>query len=274
MSDRVRPWARAASSSSHVAVGRVGLPLLAAAVVGLAVAGLLPAEPAAWSPLSPAAVAAIFAAGQLWVVARNTAPAELGDEPVGYLFGLANTVTGLRSGLYGVVAGLAVAAPTAAVAWLPGVCYGVGVVCDKLDGTVARTVGRETDLGERLDMTVDTAGFVAAPLVAVCWGLLPWWYLSLSAARYVFLGVRWLRRARGLPVFDRPDSDLGKYLAGVQMGFLTAVLLPAVPTALGWRLAPVVLAPSLAVFGRDILAISGFYPPSRGADAASSSDEA
>jgi CDP-diacylglycerol--glycerol-3-phosphate 3-phosphatidyltransferase len=44
------------------------------------------------------------------------------------------------------------------------------------------------------------------------------------------------------------------------MVFLTAVLLPAVPTDLGWRLAPVVLAPSLAVFGRDILAISGLYP--------------
>jgi len=86
--------------------------------------------------------------------------------------------------------------------------------------------------------------------------------------------VRWLRRASGLPVFDRPDSDLGKYLAGVQMIFLTAVLLPAVPTDLGWRLAPIVLTPSLAVFGRDILAISGLYPPGRGADAASHSDEA
>lgn len=260
MSDRVQPWAQAVSGSGRVAVGRVALPLFAAAVVGLTVAVLLPAESAAWSPLSPAAVAAGFAAGQLWVVARNTAPAELGDEPFGYLFGLANAVTGLRSVLYSVVAGLAVAAPTAAVAWLPGLCYGVGVTLDKLDGTIARTVGRKTPLGERLDMTVDTAGFVAAPVVAVLWGLLPWWYLSLSAARYVFLGVRWLRRARGLPIFERPDSDLGKYLAGVQMAFLTAVLLPAVPTALGWRLAPVVLAPSLAVFGRDILAISGLYP--------------
>ena len=263
MSDRVRPWARAASSSSHVAVGRVVLPLLAAVMVGLAVAVLLPAAPAAWSPVSPAAVAAAFAAGQLWVVAHNTAPTELGEEPIGYLFGLANAITELRSGLYGVVAGLAVAAPTAAVAWLPGLCYGVGVVLDKLDGTIARTIGRETTLGERLDMTVDTAGFVAAPVVAVVWGLLPWWYLSLSVARYVFLGVRWLRRARGLTVFERPDSDLGKYLAGVQMLFLTAVLLPAVPTDLGWRLAPVVLAPSLAVFGRDILAISGLYPSRR-----------
>ena len=274
MSDRVQPPAGAVSS--NVAVGRLAFPLLAAVVVGLAVVVLLPAEPAAWSPVPPAGVAAAFAAGQLWIVARNTASGELGEEPFGYLFGLANAVTELRSGLYSIVVGLAVATPTAAVAWLPGLCYGFGITLDKLDGTIARTVGRETALGERLDMTVDTAGFVAAPVVAVLWGLLPWWYLSLSAARYVFLGVRWLRRARGLPVFDRPDSDLGKYLAGVQMAFLTAVLLPAVPTDLGWRLAPVVLGPSLAVFGRDIVAISGLYPPGRSAsaDAESHSDEA
>lgn len=205
-------------------------------------------------------VAAGFWVVQLWDISRRTDRAELGGQPLRYLFGLANSVTVLRSGLYSIVAGLAVAVPTAAIAWLPGLCYGVGVVFDKLDGTVARTIGRETELGERLDMTVDTAGFVAAPVVAVLWGLLPWWYLSLSAARYAFLGVRRWRQFRDLPVFERPDSDLGKYLAGVQMVFLTAVLLPAVPTALGLRLAPVILAPSLAVFGRDILAISGLYP--------------
>jgi len=247
--------------------------VLAAAVVGGVVVAGVPTEPVAWSPVSPAVVAAAFAAGQLWVVAHNTDPVELGEEPFAYLLGAANAVTGLRSGLYSAVAGLVVAAPTTAVVWLPGLLYGAGVALDKLDGTIARTVGRETLLGERLDMTVDTAGFVAAPVVAVLWGLLPWWYLLLSAARYVFLGVRWLRRVRGLPIFDRPDSDLGQSLAGVQMGFLTAVLLPTVPTALGWRLAPVVLAPSLAVFGRDILAINGLYPSGRGVDAASHSGE-
>jgi len=64
-------------------------------------------------------------------------------------------------------------------------------------------------------------------------------------------------------MYDLPAGDLSKYLAGVQMVFLTAVLLPAVPTPLGRQLAPVVLAPSLAVFGRDSLAISGLYPPGR-----------
>lgn len=74
-----------------------------------------------------------------------------------------------------------------------------------------------------------------------------------------------------MAVYDRPDSDLGRYLAGVQMGFLTAVLLPAVPTDIGWQLAPFVLAPSLAVFGRDILAICGLYPLGSGGNAAAGS---
>jgi CDP-diacylglycerol--glycerol-3-phosphate 3-phosphatidyltransferase len=118
-------------------------------------------------------------------------------------------------------------------------------------------VGRETEVGRRLDMAFDTFGLVAAPLVAVLWELLPVWYLAVSAARYVFRGAVWLRRVRGLPVGDLPDSDLGKYLAGVQMVFVTVALVPPVPTDVVWTVAPVVLAPSLAVFARDYLAVSG-----------------
>lgn len=248
--------------TAATAVGlQIGLPAVAAGCLALIVPIVVPATATPWSPLSPATVAAGFWAAQLWYIGRHTERDEIGRQPLRRFFGLANSVTVLRSGLYSIVAGLAVTTPTAAVAWLPAVCYGVGAALDKLDGTVARTIGRETALGERLDMTADTAGFVAAPVVAVAWGLLPWWYLSLSAARYAFLGACWWRRYRGRHLFERPDSNLGKYLAGVQMAFLTTVLLPAVPTTLGWYLAPVVLAPSLAVFGRDMLAISGLYPP-------------
>jgi CDP-diacylglycerol--glycerol-3-phosphate 3-phosphatidyltransferase len=143
---------------------------------------------------------------------------------------------------------------------VPAVCYGTGVVLDKLDGAVARTVGEQTPLGTRLDMAFDTFGFVVAPLVAVLWGRLPVWYLSIAAARYVYLGgVRW-RRLRGRPVGERPDSDLGKYLAGVQMVFLTVALVPLVPSDILSTVAPAVLAPSLAVFARDFLVVSGRLP--------------
>ena len=174
--------------------------------------------------------------------------------------GLANAVTMVRGGLYAVVAGFVLVPPGAGLGWVPAICYGAGVVLDRLDGAVARTVGRETALGARLDMAFDTFGFVAAPLVAVVWGLLPAWYLALSAARFVYRGACGWRRLRGRPLFDRPDSDLGRTLAGMQMVFLTVALAPPVPTSLVALLAPFALAPSLAVFGRDFLYVSGRLP--------------
>jgi CDP-diacylglycerol--glycerol-3-phosphate 3-phosphatidyltransferase len=242
-----------------VAVGLgVGLPALAALCLSAVLWGLFPADATARGAVVPALAAGGCWAGQLWYVGYSYgADAVRTPEPWRRLFGLANALTLLRGALYAVVAGFAVVPAETGLAWVPALCYGVGAVLDKLDGTVARSVGRETAIGAHLDTAFDTFGFVAAPLVAVLWGLLPVWYLSISAARYVFIaGVRW-RRLRGRPVFDRPDSDLGKYLAGVQMAFITVALAPASPTDLVWIVAPFVLAPSLAVFARDYLAVSG-----------------
>lgn len=171
--------------------------------------------------------------------------------------GLANCMSIVRGGLYAVVAAFVVVSPAGRLAWVPAVCYGVGVLLDKADGLVARSVGRETALGRRLDLAFDTFGFVAAPLVAVAWGQLPVWYLSLSAARYVYRAAKYQRRRRGLPLHDRPDSNLGRYLAGGQMAFLTVVLLPVVPPEPVALVAPCALVPSLAVFVRDYLYVSG-----------------
>jgi CDP-diacylglycerol--glycerol-3-phosphate 3-phosphatidyltransferase len=243
----------------RVGVG-LGLPLLAATALVALLFRLLPAD-AAWRwGVSPAVVAGAVWAGQLWYVGFRLDAGRLGGAFWRRLFGLANAVTLVRGALYAVVAGFVVVPPSTALAWVPALCYGFGVALDSLDGTVARTVGQETDIGRRLDMAFDTFGFVAAPLVAVSWGLLPVWYLALSAARYVFRGAVWQRRVRGLPVGDLPDSDLGRYLAGVQMVFVTIALAPPVPTDVVRTLAPLVLAPSLAVFTRDYLFVSGRLP--------------
>jgi len=235
---------------------RVGLPVVGALSLAAAVGVLFPADAMTRWMFHPAAVAGCCWAGQLWYAGRGLDAVR----PWRYVFGLANTVTLLRGGLYAVVAGFLVVPATTDLAWVPAVCYGVGVVLDKLDGTVARTVGEQTPLGTRLDMAFDTFGFVVGPLLAVLWGRLPVWYLSISAARYVYLGgIRW-RRFRDRSVGERPDSDLGKYLAGVQMVFITVALAPAVPTDLVFTVAPVVLAPSLAVFARDFLVVSGRLP--------------
>lgn len=237
----------------------LGLPVLFALCLTVVLWQLFPAEARGCWAFSPAVVAGLCWAGQLWYVTYSVDTVGT-TGAFGRLFGLANTLTLLRGALYAVVAGFVVVPADTDLAWVPALCYGVGAVLDKLDGVVARSIGSQTSLGARLDTAFDTFGFVAAPLVAVLWGLLPIWYLSLSAARYVFLaGIHW-RHIRDRPVFDRPDSDLGKYLAGVQMVFVTTALVPVVPTDLVWTAAPFVLAPSLAVFGRDYLAVSGRLP--------------
>ena len=239
---------------------RVGLPVVGALGLTALVGALFPADAMTRWMFHPAVVAGGCLAGQLWFAGRGVDAGPAIGRPWRYVFGIANTVMLVRGGLYAVVAGFVVVPATTTLTWVPAACYGVGVVLDKLDGVVARTLGEETDLGERLDMAVDTFGFVVAPLVAVLWGRLPVWYLAISAARYVYLAGIHYRRRRGRPTYDRPDSDLGKYLAGVQMVFITVALVPAVPSGLVFAIAPIVLAPSLAVFARDFLYVSGRLP--------------
>jgi len=254
------------SESGHGHSLRLGLELsgLAAVAALLLAAGhpMVPTAVVAASPLHPAVVVGGLWAGQLWYLARSL-DADRRQEPGvrPRSLGLANGVTVLRGALYAVVAGFVVVPSDTSLAWVPAACYGAGALLDRVDGLLARTVGRSTPLGDRLDMAFDTFGFVAAPLVAVVWGRLPVWYLSLSAARYVFRGGKHWRRLRGRPVFDRPDSDVGKYLAGLQMAFLTVALAPQVPADVVAAVAPAVLAPSLAVFLRDYCYVAGWLPP-------------
>lgn len=233
----------------------IALPVLGAVFFSLVLRGLLPAGVGHSQILDPSLVAGVCFAGQL-LYAGFRLDSSAGY-PLGRLAGLANLLTLFRGALYAVVVGFVVVPPTTALTWVPAGAYGAGVFLDKLDGTVARTVGEVTELGRRLDMALDTFGFVAAPLLAVVWGQLPVWYLTLSAARYVYRGAIVWRQYRDRPIFEAPDSDLGKYLAGVQMVFLTAALAPVVPTRPVWLAAPFVLAPSLLVFLRDFLVVSG-----------------
>jgi CDP-diacylglycerol--glycerol-3-phosphate 3-phosphatidyltransferase len=173
--------------------------------------------------------------------------------------GVANAVTLGRGWLYAGVAGFVLVVPPvdSAWRWAPVAWYGGGILLDWVDGALARTVGNRTVLGERLDMAFDTVGFLVAPLVGVVWGRLPVWYLSISAARYLFKAGRGWRRVRGRPVYDLPTSRLRRPLAALQMVFITVALLPATPGPLIRPLAAVVVVPSLAVFVRDYLVVAG-----------------
>jgi len=168
-----------------------------------------------------------------------------------------NLVTLFRGGLYAATAGFLLVPPTRAVQWIPAACYGTGVALDFVDGRLARLTGGTTELGAKLDLAFDTLGFLVAPLVGVAWGRLPVAYLSLSAARYVYrAGIGW-RKRRGRPIGDLPESRVRRPLAALQMTFITAALAPVGPAAVVHPLAVVVAAPSLAVFARDYLAVTG-----------------
>ncbi|MFC7057815.1 CDP-alcohol phosphatidyltransferase family protein [Halovenus salina] len=207
--------------------------------------------------IHPAVVTGICLAGQLLYVSYSLNRPVAVQMPYSEVFGLANIATLLRGALYAIVAGFVVVPAETALAWVPAACYGVGVILDQLDGTLARTISGETALGTRLDKAFDTFGFVVAPLVAVLWGMLPAYYLTISAARYVFVGAVRLHRWRGGTVHSLPDSNLGRYLAGLQMAFITVALVPAVSTAHVFSVAPLVLAPSIAVFVRDYYHATG-----------------
>lgn len=235
-----------------VAVGGFVLALVA---VGSGVAAVAERAVAASWAVPTAAVAAF----ELWFLRRHLdANHARGAEarPYGTL-GVANGLTLVRGGAFAAVAGFVAVAPTGPLAWLPALLYGGGVVLDRVDGYAARHGGRTTVLGARLDMAVDTLGFLVAPLVAVLWGRLPVWYLSLSLARYLFRAGRGLRRRRGEPVYDLPVSRVRRPLAGVQMVFITLALAPVLPAGTVRPLAAVALAPSLVVFARDYLVVTG-----------------
>jgi CDP-diacylglycerol--glycerol-3-phosphate 3-phosphatidyltransferase len=173
--------------------------------------------------------------------------------------GVANGITLGRGWLYAGVAGfLLVTPPVDSVwRWLPALWYGGGAALDWVDGVVARRSGRRTVLGERLDLAFDTMGFLVAPVVAVAWGALPVWYLSVSAARYCYRFGCWLHERRGGTVGDLPESRLRRPLAGLQMAIVALALLPVVPPRVAWPSATLAMLPSLAVFARDYLAVTG-----------------
>jgi len=202
-----------------------------------------------------AAVAGPVLAYEAWFFySRREAGAPLGA------IRAANAVTLARGWLFAAVGGFVALEPSAAIAWVPGLCYGTGALLDQVDGRLARYTGTESDLGEQLDMAVDTLGFVVAPAVAVAWGRLPVWYLLLAAARYLFKLGRGYRRWRGLPVYELPPSSLRRNLSGLQMAFLTVALLPLVPPDILAVAAVGVLTPSLAMFVRDYLVVAGHHP--------------
>lgn len=196
----------------------------------------------------------------LWVhLDKNHRPAESDLLPT---LGAANLISLLRGLLLTMLAGfLFLPWPPGWLAWLPGALYTAAVVLDYADGFAARLTRCPTVLGSTLDITLDGLGTLIAPLVAVWYGQLPVWYLLVSAARYLFLFGIWLRRRLGMPVRDLPPSAMRRALAGVQFGFISAILWPVFKPPATWIGATVFMLPFLAGFARDWLIVSTVVDP-------------
>ncbi len=174
--------------------------------------------------------------------------------------GLPTLVTLARGlGIAAIAGFVALPRPGVALAWVPGLLYTAVAIADRYDGRLARRLGRVTVLGDRLDVMTDALGLLVAPLLAVLWHRLPPWYLLLSAAYYLFSAGLWLRVRICAPVYlERIGKNpAARFFAGCQMGLVAAALFPVLPASITFPAATVFMTPTLALFVRDWLRVTG-----------------
>jgi CDP-diacylglycerol--glycerol-3-phosphate 3-phosphatidyltransferase len=142
--------------------------------------------------------------------------------------------------------------------WVPGAMYIIAVLMDYLDGYLARAMRSETQLGEWLDTKIDALGLLVAPIVAIGHDRLPFYYISVSLAYYIFQFNLWHRKKSNLPVTDIKPHPAKRMIAGFQMGLVAVALLPIFPQPALTVAATIFMIPLLAGFFRDALEISGY----------------
>lgn len=178
------------------------------------------------------------------------------------VFGPGNVVTLGRGLLIGLLAGfLLLPRPASWLAWIPALLYGLVQVGDLLDGYLARATGTATEWGERLDIEFDALGLLMAAGLAVHWGTVTTWFLTVGVSRYAYrLGLWWVLR-RGGALHPLPPSGMRRPIAGVMMIFASVLLWPIVPPAAARAAAWVISTPFLIGFLRDYLVVAGTLSP-------------
>lgn len=239
-------WGRAAAVAVALllATGWAGL------VVGRATT---PRAATAWFALAGTLVA--LEAAILYANLDENRP-QSGGQLIGQLGG-ANVVTLVRgtmiawTGGFAVVAAAATAPTWSVLAWAPALTYAAGGLLDAVDGAVARTVARVTDLGTALDAEFDGLGILVAAVVGVALGAIPVAYLSVGLARYAYMLARAVRRRRGRPLAELPHRRSRRFLAGLQMAYCVAALAPVTDAVTAGLGAVLVGGPYLLGFARD-----------------------
>lgn len=199
----------------------------------------------------------------LWVLRRhlplNHRPGEQALLPT---LGAGNLLSLVRGLCIGLLAGFLFGPwPMGGLAWVIVLLYTVADIADYFDGYLARRANHVTPLGGQLDIEFDGLGTFIVILLAISFGQLPWWYLVLGLARYLFLAGIWIRERRGLPVRNTTPSVHRRVFAGFQMGFLSAVLWPILPRPMAVIAGTIFGAATALGFLRDWLVVSNRLDP-------------
>jgi CDP-diacylglycerol--glycerol-3-phosphate 3-phosphatidyltransferase len=190
---------------------------------------------------------------------RNRAAAA---DPIYDSLGPATVATLTRGLLIAAVGGFLFSPrPPGGLSWAPAIAFPAAMLLDLLDGYLARRFERETQLGETFDVALDRLGVLIGSSLAVWYQVLPWPFLFIGFAGYLFELGRWARLRSCRPVRALPPSDRRRPIAGLMMGYLSAVLWPIVTRPAATLAGLFFLVPFLATFARDWLVISGWLDP-------------
>jgi len=177
--------------------------------------------------------------------------------------GAANWLTLLRGGLVAVLAGflfqpaLADGGLAGWVAWTPAALYITAAALDGADGFLARVTGSATRLGEHLDTEIDALGLLIAATLVVWTGKAPAAYLCVGLGYYALKAAVGARRKAGRPIAPVQPRAAARLVAGCEMGFAGAALLPLFEPAATRPVALIMTAALLAGFARDWLVVCG-----------------
>ena len=143
------------------------------------------------------------------------------------------------------------------MAWLPANIYLLANLSDFFDGYLARITNHMTKLGQKLDTVLDGRGLLIATLLAFHYDRVPWWYLSIGLARYLYtLGVYW-RERRSKEVYELVPKASRRSLAGTLMVFSIAMLVPIFSAPETKIAASIFMIPFLSNFLIDWWQVSG-----------------
>lgn len=178
--------------------------------------------------------------------------------------GAANRLTLMRGGLIAVLAAFLfqpAVAGEAVAGWAPATLYIAAAALDGVDGFLARVTGSETRLGECLDTEVDALGLLIAATLLVWVGKAPAAYLCVGLGYYALQAAKSARRNAGRSVAPVQPRAEARLVAGCEMGFAGAALLPLFEPAATQPVALIMTAALLAGFGRDWLVVCGLAAP-------------